>query len=96
MGSEFTKTDKIIYILNYVWTGLWTLVFFIGTAYNLYYDVSNIAWLNFWKTYLYIHITVSIFIIIWFTIGGFKDLKDMISRLKTEYRDHQDDGWVSN
>tara|TARA_B100000073_G_scaffold79182_1_gene60067 strand:+ start:5809 stop:7869 length:2061 start_codon:yes stop_codon:yes gene_type:complete len=96
MGSEFTKTDKIIYILNYVWTGLWTLVFFIGTAYNLYYDVSNIAWLNFWKTYLYIHITVSIFIIIWFTIGGLKDLKDMISRLKTEYRDHQDDGWVSN
>ena len=96
MGPEFTKTDKIIYILNYAWTGLWTLVFFIGTVYNLYNDVSNVAWMSFWKTYLYVHVTVSIFIIFWFTIGGFRDLKDMISRLKTEYRDHQDDGWVSN
>lgn len=95
MGPEFTKTDKIIYILNYVWTGLWTLVFFIGTIYNLYNDVSNVAWMSFWKTYLYVHVTVSVFIIFWFTIGGFRDLKDMISRLKTEYRDHQDDGWVS-
>tara|TARA_Y100001970_G_scaffold251253_1_gene323823 strand:- start:315 stop:2375 length:2061 start_codon:yes stop_codon:yes gene_type:complete len=96
MGPEFTKTDKIIYILNYAWTGLWTLVFFIGTVYNLYNDVSNVAWMSFWKTYLYVHVTVSIFIIFWFTIGGIRDLKDMISRLKTEYRDHQDDGWVSN
>ena len=96
MGSEFTKTDKIIYILNYAWTGIWTIVFFAGTAYNLYNDVSNVAWMKFWKTYLYVHVVVSILIIIWFTIGGFRDLKDMISRLKTEYRDHQDDGWVSN
>ena len=96
MGPEFTKTDKIIYILNYVWTGLWTIVFFAGTAYNLYNDVSNVAWMQFWKIYLYVHVTVSIVIIFWFTIGGFRDLKEMISKLKTEYRDHQDDGWVSN
>ena len=96
MGPEFTKADKIIYILNYVWTGLWTIVFFAGTAYNLYNDVSNVAWMQFWKIYLYVHVTVSIVIIFWFTIGGFRDLKEMISKLKTEYRDHQDDGWVSN
>ena len=96
MGPEFTKTDKIIYILNYVWTGLWTIVFFAGTAHNLYNDVSNVAWMQFWKIYLYVHVTVSIVIIFWFTIGGFRDLKEMISKLKTEYRDHQDDGWVSN
>ena len=37
----------------------------------------------------------SIFIIIWFTMGGLKDLKVMLTKLKTEYRDHQDDGWVA-
>ena len=29
MGEEFTKTDKIIYLLNYAWTGLWTIVFIV-------------------------------------------------------------------
>ena len=49
MGEEFTKTDKIIYLLNYAWTGLWTIVFIIGTIYNLSNDVSNTSWMNFWK-----------------------------------------------
>ena len=94
MGKEFTKTDKIIYILNYVWTGLWTLVFIIGTIYNLYNDVSNASWMNFWKNYLYVHIVVSLLIIVWFTLGGLRDLKVMLTKLKSDYRDHQDDGWV--
>ena len=95
MGEEFTKTDKIIYLLNYAWTGLWTIVFIVGTIYNLSNDVSNTSWMNFWKNYLYVHIVFSIFIIIWFTLGGLNDLKVMLTKLKTDYRDHQDDGWVT-
>ena len=95
MGKEFTKTDKIIYLLNYAWTGLWTIVFIVGTIYNLSNDVSNTSWMNFWKNYLYVHIAFSIFIIIWFTMGGLNDLKVMLTKLKTDYRDHQDDGWVT-
>jgi len=94
MGKEFTKSDKIIYILNYVWTGLWTIVFIVGTIYNLSNDVSNASWMSFWKNYLYIHIAISLFIITWFTIGGLRDLKVMLAKLKSDYRDHQDDGWV--
>ena len=95
MGKEFTKTDKIIYLLNYAWTGFWTIVFIIGTIYNLSNDVSNASWMSFWKNYLYVHIVVSLFIIVWFTLGGLNDLKVMLTKLKTEYRDHQDDGWVN-
>ena len=95
MGEEFTRTDKIIYLLNYAWTGLWTIVFIAGTIYNLSNDVSNTSWMNFWKNYLYVHIVFSIFIIIWFTMGGLNDLKVMLTKLKTDYRDHQDDGWVT-
>ena len=39
---------------------------------------------------------VSVIIIIWFTIGGFKDLKQMVTSLQSESRDHDDDGWVDN
>ena len=96
MGKEFTKTDKLIYIINYVWTGMWTLVFIIGTAYNLSNPVSNSSWMVYWKYYIYINIAVSAVIIVWFTVGGFSDLRDMIKSLQSENRDHGDDGWVDN
>jgi len=95
MGEEFTKGDKLIYILNYVWTGIWTLVFIVGTIYNLSNEVSDASWMFFWRNYIYIFIVISLVIIVWFTVGGFHDLKIMMDKLKTEERDHHDDGWVS-
>ena len=48
MGKEFTRTDRLIYILNYAWTGIWTLVFIIGTVYNISNEVSAASWMAFW------------------------------------------------
>ena len=95
MGEEFTRGDKLIYILNYAWTGIWTLVFIVGTIYNLSNEVSDASWMFFWRNYIYIFIVISLLIIVWFTVGGFHDLKIMMDKLKTEKRDHHDDGWVS-
>tara|TARA_B110000444_G_scaffold167300_1_gene156322 strand:- start:726 stop:2795 length:2070 start_codon:yes stop_codon:yes gene_type:complete len=94
MGKEFTKNDKLIYILNYAWTGLWTLVFIIGTVYNLSNSVSDDTWMGFWEYYIYIHLVLSGIVLVWFTLGGFIDLKSMITSLKSNVRDHGDDGWV--
>lgn len=94
MGKEFTKFDKFIYILNYVWTFGWTIVFIIGTFYNLSNEVSDSSWMNFWRIYLLIHITLAVVSIVWFTIGGFKDLRIMMHRLRTETRDDADDGFI--
>ena len=94
MGKEFTKNDKLIYILNYAWTGFWTLVFIIGTVYNLSNPVSDDAWMKFWEYYIYIHLVLSGIVLVWFTLGGFIDLKSMITSLQSEVRDHGDDGWV--
>ena len=96
MGKEFTKTDKLIYIVNYAWTGMWTIVFIVGTIYNLSNPVSNSSWMAYWKYYIYINIIVCAVIIVWFTLGGFSDLRQMIMSLKSERRDHGDDGWVDN
>jgi SSS family solute:Na+ symporter len=96
MGKEFTKNDKLIYILNYAWTGFWTLVFIIGTVYNLSNPVSDDAWMKFWEYYIYIHLILSGIVLIWFTLGGLHDLKSMISALKSDVRDHGDTGWVDS
>ncbi len=96
MGAEFTKSDKLIYILNYVWTGMWTLIFIIGTVYNLSNPVSDSSWMKYWEYYIYLNMVVSIIIIVWFTVGGISDLKHMISSLKSDHRDHGDDGWVTD
>jgi len=94
MGKEFTKIDKLIYIMNYVWTFGWTVVFIVGTIHNLSNEVSDDAWMQFWKIYLMIHIFIAVISIIWFTIGGFRDLRIMMKRLKNPDRNHDDDGFI--
>ena len=94
MGKESTRGDKIIYVGAYSWTFAWTVVFVIGTYFNLTAAVSDAAWMTFWRTFILINIVVSALVILWFAIGGTKDLKDMLRRLRTMVRDHKDDGFV--
>ncbi len=92
--KEFSKGDKIIYVATYGWTAAWTVVFIIGTIYNLTTDVTNEAWLKFWKIYTWIYLVTAVIVTIWFTIGGIKNLKEMIHALRTNIRDHSDSGFV--
>ena len=94
MGKEFTRGDKFIYIGAYSWTFAWTVVFVIGTYINLTAEVSDTAWMTFWRTFILINIVVSVLVILWFAIGGTRDLKDMLRRLGTMTRDHKDDGFI--
>jgi len=94
MGKEFTRGDKIIYVGAYTWTFAWTVVFVVGTYFNLTSEVSDEAWMSFWRTFILINIGVSMFVILWFAVGGLRDLKDMLHRLKTMVRDDKDDGFV--
>ena len=96
IGKEFTIEDKIIYLVSFVWNIFFTLVFVFGTIYNLYNDVSDKSWMLYWKYQIYINIVFSFIIIIWFTIGGFIDIKKMFISLDSDKRDHGDSGWVEN
>lgn len=95
IGKEFTKLDKVIYIGTYTWTFVWFAVFIIGTLINLNTNVSDEAWMTFWKVYIYANLGASILAIIWFSIGGVLDIKAMFKRLGTMERDAYDDGSVS-
>jgi SSS family solute:Na+ symporter len=94
IGKEFTKGDKFVYLLTYTMIVGWTLVFVIGTVYNLTHDVSDTAWARFWQVYVYIQLAIAVAVVVWFTIGGVGDLKDMLRRLEVMERDDTDDGLV--
>ncbi len=94
MGKEFTRGDKVIYIAAYIWTAIWVIIFIAGTIMNLTSDIPDSSWMDFWKFFVVTNLIVSVVIVVWFTLGGFKDLKDMLNRLRTMVRDHSDDGTV--
>ena len=96
IGKEFTIEDKITYLVSYIWNIFFTLVFVVGTIYNLYNDVSDESWMVYWKYQVYMNVVFSFIIIIWFTIGGFVDIKKMFRSLSSSERDHGDTGWVDN
>jgi len=93
-GKEFTRGDRIIYFANYAWALGWFLVFVVGTIYNLTHAVSDAAWFGFWKVWLWIQIAMSVITVVWFSTGGFLDLRRMFQRLRVRERDHADDGFV--
>ena len=94
IGKEFTRGDKLIYILTYCWIIGWTLVFIIGTVYNLIYPVTDLSWMKFWYIYLGINLVIAVIVVLWFTVGGFIDIKSMFSQLRSMERDDRDDGFV--
>ena len=96
IGKEFTIEDKITYLVSYVWNIFFTLVFVFGTIYNLSNSVSDESWMVYWKYQIYINVVFSFIIIIWFTIGGILDIKNMFRSLSSVERDHGDAGWVDN
>ncbi len=96
MGREFTRGDRIIYIATYAHTGIWILIFIVGTIYNLHHDVPDEAWANFWRIYFFIQVAFSIFVLLWFSIGGFRDIAMMLKRLRVMQRDEADDGMVGH
>ena len=94
MGREFTRGDKLIYVITYAWTFAWVVVFIIGTVLNLAGGVRNGPWFGFWKTYVWIYLLASIAVLLWFGTGGFINLAEMVRSLRTMKRDHGDSGFV--
>jgi SSS family solute:Na+ symporter len=94
LGKEFTRGDKIIALATYAWMFGWTVVFLVGSIYNLTHDVSNTPWMQFWKIYVWVYLVTSVIVIVWFSAGGIINLKEMIGLLKTIKRDDRDSGFV--
>jgi SSS family solute:Na+ symporter len=92
---EFTKGDRTIYWFTTGWTAIWVAVFILGTLFYFFVrPFTNDQWMSFWRIYTLIFLGASVVVTIWFTIGGFKNLREMIHALKHNIRDNKDDGFV--
>ena len=93
--KEFTRGDKIIYLIVITWTFCWWFTFIIGTIINTTCDIKVQTWATFWQAYIWISLIAAIATTLWFTIGGLIDLKSMFRKLRTIQRDDLDDGSVN-
>lgn len=93
--KEFTRGDRAIYWTTTGWTAAWVVVFIIGTLFYFFVKpITNAQWMGFWEVYTYLFLAASIIVTVWFTIGGFKNLREMITALRHNIRDHSDSGFV--
>jgi len=99
--DEFGRRDKILYVATWGWNVAWMLVFAVGTIFFLTRRLSaggwsgyDTQWLRFWHTRFWIELVISALVMIWFTIGGARDVRRMLRELKDRRRDDGDDGFV--
>lgn len=91
-NNEFTGSDKWVTLITVSWPLVWSVIFIIGTAYNLTSDVSDDAWLAWWRGWTWFTFFTGIVIMTWFTIGGFRDLRSMYRSLEEFRTQDEDDG----
>ncbi len=95
-GRDFTRRDKLIYYV----TTAWSLTFFgsfvvITVWHNFVSPLDNAWWIGFWKTFIAIGLAKGIAVTVWFTVGGFRDLGDLLRSLRAARSDSTDNGTVS-
>jgi SSS family solute:Na+ symporter len=94
--TDFTRMDKVIVIGLFVWSIFWLAVTVAGTIwYTRVKPWSNDAWASYWfATGIILPVIVSILTLIWFGIGGIRDIRDFFLALSRMKRDARDDGMV--
>ena len=99
--NEFGRRDKLLYLTTWCWNIAWVAVFLVGTIYFLTRHVPDGdwsqwdgIWLNFWHTKIWIELAVAAVVVVWFTLGGVKDVKRLLNSLSTKAIDENDDGFI--
>jgi SSS family solute:Na+ symporter len=99
--DEFGRRDKYLYVMTWAWNIAWMLVFAVGTIFFLSRRLTaggwsgyDTQWLRFWHTRFWIELVISALVMIWFTIGGTRDVRRMLRDLRDRRRDDGDDGFV--
>lgn len=99
--DEFGRRDKFLYVLTWGWNLLWMLVFVVGTVFFLSRRLAaggwsgyDGFWLRFWHARFWIELCISVVVMVWFAIGGTRDVRRMLRELNERRRDDGDDGYV--
>ncbi|MCB1181936.1 sodium:solute symporter [bacterium] len=103
--DEFSRRDKVLYVLTYGWSLLWVVVFAVGTVFMLSRHAAGAAWANydsawlaFWHTKLWLELVVAAALLVWFTWGGVRDVRALLRGLAARTDEDpaaQDDGFIA-
>jgi SSS family solute:Na+ symporter len=91
---EFTKSDKIVYVLQLAWVSFFFLAFITICIWQLFFKWTDDWWANWWFFNLILTGAAGAITTVWFLICGTIDLKRLFVRLRTIQRDVNDDGTV--
>jgi len=93
--ENFTRGDRFLSAALFAWTMTLFGAFVVITIINLISPWSDRAWWR-WVVFnnIWLPIVVGVVTTVWFTIGGIRDLRRLLQRLRTQPRDAMDDGTV--
>ena len=101
INAEFSARDKFLYLLTYGYNLAWVVVFVAATVFFLTRPIEggdwsrfDALWLGFWHARQWIEMGISAVVIVWFTIGGVRDVKALLRTLEQRKRDEADDGFI--
>ncbi len=94
IDADFSFLDKVLYIFVTSWSFVMSAIFIIGLVLHKLGKMTIESWTSFWHGYVIVAVSLGIITTIWFSIGGFVDLADLLKRLKHQSLDDQDDGSV--
>ncbi len=95
IDRSFTGWDRVITWITLSWPIAGTILFAVVTPF-LFVSAPppDSAWLGFWHGYIYFTLVVGTSVVVWFSIGGFRDLRRMFVLLEKRRTDALDDGTV--
>jgi SSS family solute:Na+ symporter len=93
-NDEFTLRDRFVYLLNESWTGFWFVCFVVGTAIGLTIGIPDEIWGKWWFFTVIVGMVAAAITVVWFLIGGTRDLAELFRILRRTRRDNSDDGSV--
>lgn len=94
LTPEFTRGDRILYVVTMSWSLGWMVVYFTVLTINLIRVQSDAWWLNYFKWVTMINLSVGVITTIWFSLGSLRDMRRFFRDLSLIVRNHADDGRV--
>lgn len=101
ISEKFSRSDIVVALITYIWNALWVLVFVGITGFVVVHRLVTGAWfdfgtfwLDYWHVVFWIRIVVAAILTVWLALGGFGDLRRMMTRLTNRKQDDTDDGFV--
>jgi len=93
-SREYSRADTWITTVTVLWPLAFTLLFVFGTLYAVFFGIPAEWWVSFWMYWTWLIFATGCVIVVWFTIGGIRDLKRMYAHLERYRADERDDGSV--